>query len=118
MKCIRVYEVYSQPGYDALFKVRKYSDLITPNLESEYNPHEPLSVDEAMIPFKGRLGFKQYMKDKPTKGVRVHTSLSMRIEFALEPVRERPHIMRIERMRIQSGSSRSTSGGGLNAHSV
>ena len=23
-----------------------------------------MSVDEAMIPFKGRLGFKQYMKDK------------------------------------------------------
>ena len=24
-------------------------------------------VDEVMIPFKGRLGFKQYMKDKTTK---------------------------------------------------
>ena len=24
-------------------------------------------VDEAMIPYKGRLRFKQYMKDKPTK---------------------------------------------------
>jgi len=24
------------------------------------------SIDEAMIPFKDRLGFKQYMKDKPT----------------------------------------------------
>ena len=34
--------------------------------------HEELVVDEAMIPFKGRLGFKQYMKDKPTKwGIKV-----------------------------------------------
>ena len=41
-------------------------------LESEYNPHEQLSVDEAMIKFKGRLGFKQYMKAKPTKwGIKV-----------------------------------------------
>ena len=36
---------------------------------------------------------------------RVQTSLSMCIEIALEPVHERQHIMLIERMRIQSGSS-------------
>ena len=29
--------------------------------------HESVTIDEAMIPFKGRLGFKQYMKNKPTK---------------------------------------------------
>ena len=63
---------HGQPGYDPLFKVRKYLGIITPKLESEYNPHEHMSVDEAMIPFKGRLGFKQYMKDKPTKwGIKV-----------------------------------------------
>ena len=29
-------------------------------------------MDEAMIPFKGRLSIKQYMKDKPTKwGIKV-----------------------------------------------
>ena len=34
--------------------------------------HEQMTVDEAMIPFKGRLGFKQYMKDKATKwGIKV-----------------------------------------------
>ena len=26
-----------------------------------------MTIDEAMIPFKGRLSFKQYMKAKPTK---------------------------------------------------
>ena len=63
---------YGQPGYDPLFKVRKFPDQVTPKLESEYNPHENMSVDEAMIPFKGRLGFKQYMEDKPTKwGIKV-----------------------------------------------
>ena len=34
--------------------------------------HEHICVDEAMIPFKGRLSFRQYMKAKPTKwGVKV-----------------------------------------------
>ena len=62
------------PEYDRLFKVRKLLDLITPKFESEYVPHKQVSVDEAMIPFKGRLGFKQYMKDKPTKwGIKVFT---------------------------------------------
>ena len=46
---------HGQPGYDPLFKVRKYLNLITP-LESEKNLHEQLAIDEAMIPFKGRLG--------------------------------------------------------------
>ena len=29
--------------------------------------HEPVSIDEAIIPFKGRLSFKQYIKNKPVK---------------------------------------------------
>ena len=61
-----------QPGYDPLFKVRKLLDLVTPRFEDQFNLHEWVSIDEAMIPFKGRLSFKQYMKDKPTKwGIKV-----------------------------------------------
>ena len=63
-----------QPGYDRLFKVRELLDIVTPLFESEYTLHKQVTVDEAMIPFKGRLGFKQYMKDKPTKwGIKVFT---------------------------------------------
>ncbi len=61
-----------QPGYDPLFKVRKILDIVTFNFDMEYNLGESISVDEAMIPFKGRLSFKQYMKDKPVKhGIKV-----------------------------------------------
>jgi len=42
-------------------------DNIRKAFQDEYIPHEQLSVDEGMIPFKGRLSFKQYMKDKPVK---------------------------------------------------
>ena len=63
---------HGQPGYDPLYKVRPLLDLVSPRLESEYNPHEQVSIDEAMIRFKGKLGFKQYMKAKPTKwGIKV-----------------------------------------------
>ena len=55
------------PNYDRLYKVRKLLDLVFPLFESAYTTHKELSIDEAMIPYKGRLRFKQYMKDKPTK---------------------------------------------------
>jgi hypothetical protein len=39
---------------------------------NEYNPHREVSIDEAMIGFSGRLGFKQYVPLKPTKrGIKV-----------------------------------------------
>ena len=50
---------HGEHGYDALFKVRPLLDLVCPRLESEYNPHEYMSVDEAMIKFKGRLASHQ-----------------------------------------------------------
>ncbi len=43
-----------------------------PRFAAECVIHKECTVDEAMIPFKGRLGMKQYMKDKPTKwGIKV-----------------------------------------------
>ena len=56
-----------QPGHDKLFKVRPFLDLVLPRFESEYVMHQPVTINEAMIPFKGRLSFKQYIKNKPTK---------------------------------------------------
>ena len=61
-----------QPGYDKLYKVRKYVDLTTSQFTTNYTLHQPVTIDEAMIPFKGRLSFKQYMKNEPTKwGIKV-----------------------------------------------
>ena len=61
-----------QPGHDRLFKVRGLLDLLIPKFESEYHIHQECTIDEAMIPIKGRLAFKQYMKAKPTKwGIKV-----------------------------------------------
>ncbi|XP_046555943.1 piggyBac transposable element-derived protein 4-like [Haliotis rubra] len=59
------------PG-DKLFKVRYILDTMRTAFQSHYRLHKQVSVDEAMVPFKGRLSIKQYMKDKPTKfGVKV-----------------------------------------------
>ena len=52
---------------DKLHKIRYILNSVCQNFQDEYVPHEHVTVDEAMVPFKGRLGFKQFMKNKPVK---------------------------------------------------
>ena len=60
------------PGNDKFYKVRYFVDLVTAQFSVNYTLHQAVTIDEAMIPFKGRLTFKQYMKSKPTKwGIKV-----------------------------------------------
>ena len=59
-------------NYNKLFKVRPLLDVITKQFREVYNPAQNLSIDEAMIAFKGRLSIKQYMPQKPIKrGIKV-----------------------------------------------
>ena len=47
---------------DKLRKVRFILDEIRKRWKEEYNLHREVTIDEAMVPFKGRLAIKQYMK--------------------------------------------------------
>lgn len=61
-----------QPGHDKLAHIRPIMNVILEKSKSEYAPHMEVSVDEAMIAYTGRLGFKQYVPLKPTKrGIKV-----------------------------------------------
>lgn len=60
------------PEHDKLFKVRPLIRLLQDSFENLYNLHRQVTIDEAMIPLKGRLSIVQYMKAKPTKwGIKV-----------------------------------------------
>ena len=60
------------PGYDKLYKVRQLLDSLNNNFKKFAEMEKVVSVDEQMIPFKGRLGLKVYMKNKPSKwGIKV-----------------------------------------------
>lgn len=62
----------NQPGHDKLVHVRTIMETIRENFKQQYNAHKEVSIDEAMIGFSGRLGFKQYVPLKPTKrGIKV-----------------------------------------------
>ena len=57
----------NSPDYDPLYKVRPLLDTCERTFRTHYVPHKELSVDEAMVGFKGRLSWLQYMPAKPTK---------------------------------------------------
>lgn len=61
-----------EPGHDRLAHVRHILDIVRRNCYLGYTPHKECAVDEAMIAFRGRLSFKQYMPAKPTRyGIKV-----------------------------------------------
>ena len=61
------YVAKGQPGHDPLYKLRPFLESFIANCQAAYNPNRELSVDEAMVGFKGRLAFIQYLPNKPTK---------------------------------------------------
>jgi len=56
-----------EPNRDCLYKVRTIMNMFNEQMKSQYVPKRQVSVDETMIPFKGRVSFKQYMPAKPSK---------------------------------------------------
>lgn len=50
---------------DSLFKVRPFLKHLTRNFRREYSCGKELTLDEAMVPYKGRLGIKQRIALKP-----------------------------------------------------
>ena len=57
----------NDPNYDHLHRIRPLLNMSRDNFMHEYNIHREVSVDEAMVVFKGRSSLKQYMLLKPTK---------------------------------------------------
>ena len=60
------------PSYDKLGKVQPILIRLAEAFQTVYSPQVNVSVDEAMIRFKGRSTLKQYMPKKPIKrGIKV-----------------------------------------------
>ncbi|GFN91816.1 PiggyBac transposable element-derived protein 4-like [Plakobranchus ocellatus] len=56
--------VARQDGYDPLFKIHPVINCVNQACNILFRSGAEISFDEAMIPFRGRLWFKQYIKGK------------------------------------------------------
>ena len=52
---------------DKLTRVRLFIDLCQQNFPVVYSSSRDVAVDEAMVEFDDRIGWKQYMPKKPVK---------------------------------------------------
>lgn len=60
------------PEHDKLHLVRPILDSVNQKCLKNYQPGRDQSIDEAMVAFRGRLSFRQYLPAKPTKfGIKV-----------------------------------------------
>lgn len=63
-----------EAGYDPLHKIRPLISATSNTFARRYRPGRDLSIDEAMVAFKGRCFFRQFMPAKPVKwGFKVWT---------------------------------------------
>ena len=51
---------------DKLYLIRPILDTVLNQIQDNYIPYRDVSVDEAMIAYRGRLSFSQYLPSKPT----------------------------------------------------
>ena len=58
-------EAAGNPNNDKLYKVREFIDRLNRNFGDKYNMGCQISInDESLIPFKGRLSYRQFMPSK------------------------------------------------------
>ena len=53
------------PSVNRRSKIQPFLDLLIPLFQQHLNPSQELSIDEAMIAFRGRVSFRQYIRGKP-----------------------------------------------------
>ena len=70
---------------ESLYLVRPILDTVLNQIQDNYIPYRDVSVDEAMIAYRGRLSFRQYIPAKPTKyGINVWEACDARNGFCFD----------------------------------
>lgn len=54
----------SYDGINRLYKISPFLDLLNTAFQSAYKPGKKVCIDESLVPFRGRIIFKQYIPNK------------------------------------------------------
>lgn len=64
---------------DRLAAIRSIFEHIVKNCQDVYIPYENLTLDEELVAFRGRCGFRQYIPSKPAKyGIKIYALVDNR----------------------------------------
>ncbi|KAL4009583.1 hypothetical protein ACER0C_003435 [Sarotherodon galilaeus] len=70
-------------GYDKLAPIRAVWDEWCAKLPTMYRPGPEVTVDERLVPFRGRCPFRQYMPSKPARyGIKIWVACDARSSYA------------------------------------
>ena len=58
----------NDPRFDKIHRVRHFLDIFLGNAQLLYRLDRDVSIDETMVPHKGRLSFKQYKEQTSEMG--------------------------------------------------
>ena len=67
LAALHVVDPATEDNQDRLRKLRYLMDHLKLKCQQLFQPNQNLAIDERMVKSKGRSGFKQYMKGKPTR---------------------------------------------------
>lgn len=69
---------------DRLAPIRDVLDIWVGELSKCFIPYENVTIDEQLVPFRGRCSFRQFMKSKPAKyGIKIWTMCDSSTSYAL-----------------------------------
>ncbi|KAG8233823.1 hypothetical protein J437_LFUL008045 [Ladona fulva] len=88
MRCLRFDDITTREVRrmsDKLAPVREFIEKLSENFGKLYIPNEYVTIDEQLIPFKGRCPFRQYMPKKPKKyGINVFALVDSKTFYLLK----------------------------------
>lgn len=67
LKMLHFSDNTSAPEGDRIFKIRSLIDKLHTNFQNTLTPGEEIVIDETMVPWRGRLSFRQYIPGKKHK---------------------------------------------------
>ncbi|KAF4517452.1 hypothetical protein B566_EDAN004490 [Ephemera danica] len=81
-----------RPADDRFAPIRELWEIINSNFGRYYTPGDNITVDEQLLPYRGRCGFRQYMPSKPDKyGIKVWVATDSDTYY---PLNTRPYLGR------------------------